>query len=62
MLDIVKTNTHIDSAIQELNTITDGAFKARNLNGLRSLTVAAVHLEKAQAALVKAVDQSTPKK
>lgn len=61
MLDITKTNAAIDTAITELNSVTDGAFKARNVNGLRSLTLAAQNLETAQKHIAKAAVQSAPK-
>lgn len=61
MLDITKANAAIDTALVEINTITDTLFKIRQLEGMRSLTTAAKHLEDAQKFLGKAVDQTTPK-
>lgn len=60
-MDVSKVTTAINKAHEELNAVTDAAFKSRNVNGLRSLTLAAQNLGNAQKALDKAVSQSAPK-
>lgn len=61
MLDTKKVEAAIETAHQELNTVIDGAVKARNVNGLRSLTLAVNHLNDATKHVAKAVTQSAPK-
>lgn len=60
-MDTTKANAAIESALNEINTITDAMYKARQVVGMRSLTTAAKHLEDAQKNLNKATEQSTPK-
>lgn len=60
-MDISKVNAAIDKAHEELNAVTDAAFKSRNVAGLRSLTLASKNLETAQTHLKTAVVQSAPK-
>lgn len=60
-MDSSKVNAAINGAITELNAVTDAAFKARNVNGLRALTQAAKSLETAQTHIATAVKQSAPK-
>lgn len=58
-MDITKVNAAIDTALTELNSVTDAAFKTRTTDGLRALTMAAKNLESAQGHLASAVKQST---
>lgn len=60
-MDTTKVNAAINAALTELNAVTDAAFKARTVDGLRSLTMAAKSLETAQTHIATAVKQAAPK-
>lgn len=60
-MDTQGISTAINTAIEGLNNLTDAAFKARNVDGMRSLTLAAKSLETAQSHIERAVKQSAPK-
>jgi hypothetical protein len=60
-MDTTKLRSALETTQQELNTVIDGAVKSRNVNGLRSLTLAANHLADAGKHVEKAVSQAAPK-
>lgn len=60
-MDITKAKAAIETAIKEVNTLTDSEFKARRIDGLRRLTNAAGALELAGKHLETAKKQSEPK-
>ena len=60
-MDVSRVKAAIDAAHAELNTVIDAEFKARQVNGLRTLTLAANALLLAEKHLDKAIQQTTPK-
>lgn len=60
-MDIAKLKAAIDTAHNELNSVTDAAVKGKNVNGLRSLVLASNHLGDALKHIEKAAVQAAPK-
>jgi hypothetical protein len=60
-MDVTKVKAAIATAHEELNKVLDAQFKDRQVNGLRTLGLAANALELAEKHLDKAVEQAKPK-
>lgn len=60
-MDVSKVSAALTEAQNQLNTVTDEEFKARRLNGLRPLTLAANAITLAQKHLATAAERTAPK-
>jgi hypothetical protein len=60
-MDVTKVSAALTEAQNQLNAVTDEEFKARRLNGLRPLTLAANAIVLAQKHIATATERTTPK-
>lgn len=60
-MDVTKVSAALTEAQNQLNAVTDEEFKARRLNGLRPLTLAANAITLAQKHIATANERTAPK-